>query len=243
MLIIPAIDLMDGKVVRLRRGDFSDPKFYSDNPSEVARRWKDEGAPFLHIVDLDGAREGKPKNLKSVEEIIKAAGTDLELGGGIRDFKTLKTVFDMGISKAVLGTRAVTDESFSKECIAKFTPEKIIFSIDARKEDVLTSGWELDSGHDMKDLLKKFQSAGLQRIIYTDVLRDGMMTGPNLKKVQEIIFSTELEVIVSGGISGINDIKRLSLLKSNTPGRVLGVIIGKALYEGKINLKEALRAG
>ncbi len=243
MLIIPAIDLLDGKVVRLRRGDFADPKFYSDKPGEIARRWKGEGATFLHVVDLDGARTGKLQNKKAIEKIISAAGIDIELGGGIRDFKTLEEVFDMGVSKAVLGTRAVTDEAFSKECIAKFTAEKIIFSIDTRKEDVLMDGWELESGYTLKDLLKKFESIGLRRIVYTDILRDGMMAGPNFKTVQDIISSTTLEVIVSGGISSVSDLKRLALLKSKNKGIVAGAIIGKALYEGKITLKEALHAG
>ncbi len=237
MLIIPAIDLLDGKVVRLEQGSYQRVKVYSENPIEVARRWKDKGASLIHIVDLDGARDGKPKNLESVEKIIKTIDIEVELGGGIRDFETIEKVFDIGVSKAVLGTAAITKRNFSRKCIAKYSGEKIIFSLDAKNKQVFSEGWGLDSGYALNDLIKEFEPMGLKRMIYTDIMKDGMMTGPNVQGIKDVLKATNLEVIASGGISGIDDIKRLKMLEGDG---LKGVIIGKALYEGRIDLAQAI---
>ncbi len=237
MLIIPAIDLLDGKVVRLEQGNYQRVKVYSEDPIEIARRWKDKGAGLIHIVDLDGARDGKPKNLESVGEIIKTIGIDVELGGGIRNFETIEKVFDIGASKAVLGTAAIIKRNFSHKCITKYSGEKIIFSLDAKNKQVFSDGWGLDSGYVLNDLIKEFDSMGLKRIIYTDIMKDGMMTGPNMQGIKDVLKATNLEVIASGGISSIDDIKRLKMLEGDG---LEGVIIGKALYEGRIDLAQAI---
>jgi phosphoribosylformimino-5-aminoimidazole carboxamide ribotide isomerase len=240
VLIIPAIDLLGGKVVRLSQGDYSKVKVYSEKPEEIAKRWKDEGARLAHVVDLDGARSGKPTNLLSVERIIRAGGLEVELGGGIREFEDTKRAFGIGVSKIVLGTTAISKRNFSRKCLAKYSGEKVIFSIDARNKHIYTQGWGTDSGYALEGIIKEFEGIGLKRIIYTDIARDGMLEGPNIASIKDILKNTNLEIIASGGISGIEDIKKIKALNSD---KLVGVIIGKALYEGKIDLAEAIRVG
>lgn len=240
MQIIPAVDLLDGKVVRLEQGDYNKVKVYSENPLETAERWKNEGAKTLHVVDLDGARDGKPKNLAVVSEIARKTGLGIELGGGIRDFQTIEKAFGIGVSKVILGTTVITKRNFSRKCITKYSGEKIVFSLDARNKQIFTQGWGLDSGYEIGDLIKEFEPIGLKRIIYTDILSDGMMQGPNIEGIKELLKTTNLEIIASGGISSIEDIKKLKELEGQG---LKGVIIGKALYEGKIDLGEAIREG
>ncbi len=240
MLIIPAIDLLDGKVVRLEQGDYQRVKVYSETPVEVAKAWKGKGAKLLHIVDLDGARDGKPKNLDSVEKIIKETSAEVELGGGIRDIETIEKVFTIGVSRAILGTAAICKRNFARKCITKYSGERIIFSLDARNKQVFSEGWGLDSGYALTDLIKEFEPMGPKRIIYTDITKDGMMCGPNIQGIKDVLKSTNLEVIASGGVSGIDDVKKLKTLE---PKGLKGVIIGKALYEGKIDLEKAIEIG
>ncbi|NQT23648.1 MAG: 1-(5-phosphoribosyl)-5-[(5-phosphoribosylamino)methylideneamino]imidazole-4-carboxamide isomerase [Candidatus Omnitrophica bacterium] len=238
MIIIPAIDLIEGKVVRLEQGDYKKVKVYSDYPADIAKQWRDKGAKLLHVVDLDGARTGELKNLKSAEKIVREAGIKIELGGGIRDSNSMKRVFDAGISIAVLGTSVLKDREFATSSLKEYSGYKIVFGIDTKGKDVLVEGWFESSGFDVNDLIKDFALMGLKRIIYTDITRDGMMSGPNLKGIKNILSLAELEVIASGGVSDIDDVKRLKELEKDG---LIGAIIGKALYEGKIKLDEAIK--
>jgi len=239
MKIIPAIDIMDRRVVRLEQGRFDKDKVYSENPILIAKKWKECGADLLHVVDLDGARLGKPINLDVVEEMIKGSGVDIELGGGLRKETEIEAALKAGIKFVVLGTSAVRDAEFSKAMIGKFG-EKIIFAVDVKDKRVAIEGWEEVSQKSAEEYVKELESCGAKRIIYTDISRDGMMSGPNLESLKEILSSTTLEVTASGGVSSIEHIK---VLKGMEGEGLTGVIIGRALYEGKIDLKEALNVG
>ena len=236
MLIIPAIDLLDGRVVRLTQGDYNKVKVYSDDPVGIAKKWRDEGAEYLHIVDLNGAKDGKPKNLNVVKRIISETGIEAELGGGIRDVDTIKEILGMGLSKVVLGTKAFRDKNFSRVAVAQFQ-EKIVFSVDMRNEKIALCGWTEDTQDPLEVFIKYFERIGLKRIIYTDISKDCMMTGPNIAGIKKMIGMTKMEVIASGGISKPEDIKKLKPLDSYG---LVGIIIGKALYEGTIKFKEAI---
>jgi len=236
-LIIPAIDIKDGCVVRFTQGKV-DKKVYSRDPVKTAKHWQKQGAKFIHIVDLDGAISGKPKNLHLVRQIIKAVDIPIQFGGGIRNMQNLTTLLDYGAKRVVLGTKAAEDRVFLKKAFKKFK-DKIIVSIDAKANRVLTKGWRssyrntdvIRLGHYLKD-------TGFKQVIYTDVLRDGTLKGPNIKAIKNLIKETGLSVIASGGISSLDDICRLKTLQKKG---VVGVIIGKALYEGKFTLSEALK--
>lgn len=235
MIVIPAIDIRLGKVVRLRQGKFSAETVYSDSPVETAKRWEAAGAGMIHIVDLDGAAEGRPKNLDLVRSISGAVKCGIELGGGIRDEESVQKAIDAGASKVVIGTRAL-DEKFLGR-VAKRFGAGIVIGIDASEGLVCTKGWVVTTKVRAIDLARQVESSGISTINYTDVSRDGMLAGPNIDSVAELLEATKLEVVLSGGISSINDLKRLKML----PGRGLkGVIIGKALYEGRVDLKEAI---
>jgi len=234
MEIIPAIDIIQGKVVRLQMGEFEKKTTYSEEPINVARKWKELGAKIIHVVDLDGARTGKPRNLSIVKEI--AGEVDVQFGGGLRREKDVEEVLQAGIKFAVVGTKAATDENFSREIISKFG-ERIIFSVDEKANIVALAGWRKASGVHTLEYVKKLAQLKAKKIIYTDISRDGMMTGPNLESLRIILKSTDIAVIASGGVSSIDDVKALKELEG---GRIAGVIIGKALYEGKIDLKEAI---
>jgi len=237
MLIIPAIDLKDGCVVRLVQGKF-DKKIYSRDPVKTARHWQRQGAELMHIVDLDGAVTGKPKNLSIVKEIIKAIDVPIQLGGGIRKIETIKSLLNSGIKRVVLGTKATEDRSFLRNAFKKFK-DRIIVSIDVKGNQVLIKGWQksyksigaLEFAHALKEM-------GFKQMIYTDVLRDGTLSGPNIKGIKSLLKETGMEVMVSGGICSLDDISRLKLLEKRG---VVGVIMGKALYEGKFTLSQALK--
>lgn len=239
MIVIPAIDLLDGEVVRLEQGDYKRKKVYSKDPVETAKIWRKAGARLIHVVDLNGARRGRPANLDRVKKIIhEIPDIEIEFGGGIRDMGALERIVKAGVSKVILGTAAIKDRDFSVKCLSKYG-RKMIFSIDAREESALVEGWGRESGAAIKDLIRDFEALGLKRIIYTDVLKDGMMKGPNLEGIGKVLAMTGLEVIASGGVSSIGDIKALKALEKKG---LKGVIIGRALYEGKIDLGEAIRA-
>lgn len=239
MKIIPAIDIMKGSVVRLEQGDFDSKKVYSDDPVRVAGEWKAEGADILHVVDLDGAREGRPVNLDVASAVSRQVKIDLEFGGGLRSADDIDMALKNGVRFAVVGTKAVTDVKFCSEIIERFR-ERIIFAVDVKDGMVRIKGWEDVSQVGIFDYVKKLESLGAKRIIYTDISRDGMMKGPNLDGLRSLVRSTSVEVIASGGVSTIEDIKALKKLEN---GAIYGVIVGKALYEGKIKLGEAMRAG
>lgn len=237
MLIIPAIDLKDGKVVRFTQGRF-DKKVYSHDPLKTARHWVRQGAEFIHLVDLDGAIEGSLKNLDIVRKIVKAVNVPIEFGGGVREKKTVEELIAMGVTRVVIGTLAAEDEKFILEVFKRFK-EQVIVSIDEHRGNVLTRGWRKEAKViKVLDLAKRIKDLGFEEIIYTDTDRDGTLKGPNTMGIKKLLKETGLKVIASGGIASLDDIRRLKSLEKNG---VLGVIIGKALYEGRFTLKEALR--
>lgn len=236
MNIIPAIDIRGGSVVRLSRGDFSAQTTYKGSPADVAKRWEIAGARSLHVVDLDGAREGRPVSLDHVRDICRAVKAEVELGGGIRDEEDIEKAIDAGVSKIVIGTRAL-DEKFLKGVVRRFG-SAIVAGIDASSGVVFTKGWALKTKASAVDLAKMVESSGVKTINYTDISKDGMLTGPDVDSVSEVMGAVNIDVVLAGGISCIDDLIRLKDL----PGRPLsGVIIGKALYEGKVDLAEAIR--
>ncbi len=235
MLIIPAIDLKDGQVVRYTKGRL-DKKVYSDNPVLVAKKWQAQGARLLHLVDLDGAMSGVQKNLGIVKKIIKALKIPVEVGGGLRDLTAIQKVIEAGAKRAIIGTKAIEDTGFLEKAIKKFG-NKIALSIDASGKKLSVYGWSSASKIELTYLLKKLKTAHLKTIIYTDITRDGTLKGVNIAKVKSMLKSTEIEVIISGGVSSLVDIQKLA--KLDCPN-FKGVIVGKALYEHRFSLKEAL---
>ena len=237
MDIIPAIDIVDKKVVRLEQGKFDRMKVYSENPVLVAKKWHALGARLLHIVDLEGARLGKPINTDVINEIIRNVNIIVEIGGGLRKREHVETVFNIGAHFVILGTSGVKDEALCKALLQKYK-EKIIFSVDVKDGKVAVEGWKEVSSVDAIEYIKKVQDLGAKKIIYTDISSDGMMTGPNLETLKSTLQSTSLEITASGGISSIEDIKALKALEKDG---LRAVIVGKALYEGKLDLQEALK--
>lgn len=237
MLVIPAIDLRSQRVVRLLQGDFSKETFYSGNPVETAKAWEAQGAKLLHIVDLDGALSGEPKHLGVVENIQKAITIPIEFGGGLRTDEAVERVLAKGIFRAIIGTRAYTDEEFLKRLLDKFKA-RIAISIDAAGETVVAGGWTYPTAIRAIDLAKRIESLGVETIIYTNVLRDGTMEKPQLEPIERMLDAININIIVSGGVSSLQDIKDIKALdKAN----LYGVIAGRALYEGRLDLKEANR--
>jgi len=237
MRIIPAIDIIDKRVVRLEQGKFDKEKVYAENPILIAKNWKEKGATLLHIVDLDGAKIGKPINLDVIGDIAKVI--DIELGGGLRSESDIENAFKAGVKFVVIGTSAVEDESFRINLVKKFQ-EKIIFAVDAKDGKVAIRGWKEVSDKDALEYIKELENIGAKRIIYTDISKDGMMEGPNFQVLKAILENTNIKVTASGGVSKIEDIKKLKEIEGNG---LDSIIIGKALYEGTIDLKEAISAG
>jgi phosphoribosylformimino-5-aminoimidazole carboxamide ribotide isomerase len=235
MQIWPAIDLRGGKCVRLRQGDYSRETVYGDDPAEVARRWVAEGATCLHLVDLDGARDGTIVNLKAIEAIVVAAGVPCELGGGIRDEATIKRLIDTGLSRLVIGTRALKEPAWFRDVTRRF-PRQLALGIDAKQGLVATDGWLETSSQRAIDLAQQFASEPIAAIIYTDIARDGMLAGPNLEAMQEMNEAVEVDVVASGGVKNANDVRNLAKIG------MAGCIIGRALYEDTLTLAEALAA-
>jgi len=237
MLIIPAIDLRSGRVVRLTQGDYAKETFYSGNPAEVAKEWAAQGAKLIHVVDLDGALEGEPRNLAAVDDICQAIKVPVQLGGGLRTYEAIERALSKGASRVVIGTKACTDDQFTKKLIADFK-DKIAVSIDACGENVATAGWTSTTAMKAENLAKKMESFGVKTIIYTNILKDGTLEGLDLDQVRTILDTVDIEVIIAGGVSSLKDIEDLKSL--NSPN-LAGVITGKALYEGNLNLKEAIK--
>jgi len=235
MLIIPAIDLKGGKCVRLWQGKRDEETVYSQDPLSVAKRWKDKGAKRLHIVDLDGAFEGRPVHLKVAERIAKELNIPVELGGGIRHLSTIRRVFDKGIDYAILGSKALSLKFVERAC--EQFGDRIIVSIDVRDGKVAIEGWERQTSVQAKDLARDLVRAGVKTLIFTDIARDGTMQGINIQAMRDFIESSNINVIVSGGISSLGDVKEITRL--NNP-RIIGIIIGKALYTGMVKLEEAI---
>ena len=236
MIIYPAIDIKDGKCVRLQQGSFSDVTVYSDNPAEMALKWEQAGAAWLHTVDLDGARSGNPVNLEVVSRIAKSVGMPVQLGGGIRTLEIMEQAFEKGISRVILGTSAVNNQQLVKDALKKYG-NRVVIGIDAKDEKVAIDGWERVSTFTAVDFAKRMEDLGAGIIIYTDISTDGMLKGPNLKAMEQMVKAVGLEVIASGGVSKLQDIKDLK------ETGVAGVIVGKALYTGNLDLGEAIEAG
>ncbi len=236
-LLIPAIDLKTGQCVRLRQGEYDDVTVFSDNPIEVSKNWIKKGARRLHIVDLDGAAAGYPKNKQVIQKILKSVGDDIpvQVGGGMRDLDTIESTLDMGATYVVIGTAAVKNPGLLKDACAAFLGH-IIVSIDAKDGKVATDGWSKLSGHEVIDLAKKYEDDGVEAILYTDIGRDGMLTGVNLDATLKLAQSISIPVIASGGVADMSDIK--NLCKIETEG-VMGTILGRSIYEGKIDFESA----
>ncbi len=237
MLIIPAIDLKDGHCVRLQQGEMATATVFSDQAGQTAGKWRELGAKRLHVVDLNGAFAGKPKNEAAVKEIVAAAGDmPIQLGGGIRDLDTIERYLDDGISWIVIGTAAVKSPGFLHEACDAF-PGHIIVALDAKDGKVATDGWSKLTGHDVVDLAKRFQDYGVEAVLYTDIGRDGMMTGVNIDATVALAQQLTVPVIASGGLNSLDDVKKLCAVESEG---VMGAITGRAIYEGKLDFKKAL---
>ncbi len=238
MLLIPAIDLKDGRCVRLRQGDMNDETVFSEDPVAMARKWVDMGAQRMHIVDLNGARSGKPVNEGVIREIVAEVGPDvqIQLGGGLRDLDIIERYIDDGVSYVVIGTAAVKNPGFLHDACSAFGGH-VIVALDARDGKVATDGWSKLTGHDVIDLAMKFEEYGVDAILYTDIGRDGMMTGVNIDATVALARAVRIPVLASGGVSDISDLDRLLAVEDEGIG---GVILGRALYEGKFDLQAAM---
>lgn len=235
MLLFPAIDLYQGQVVRLRQGDFQKLTSYSPDPVQVARQWETAGAPWLHVVDLEGARAGRPENLTALEDILRAVKIPVQFGGGLRQKEDIRRVLDLGVKRVILGTRAL-HQDFLEQCLGAFGAGRLIVSLDLKGEEVATDGWQRGRAVPLADLVTSLQEAGLREVIVTDVRRDGTLSGPNLPLLERVL-ALGLLAIAAGGVATLEDLRRLKFLE----GRGLtGVILGKALYDGNLQLEEAL---
>ncbi len=236
MLLIPAIDLKDGKCVRLRQGRMDDVTVFADNPVEMAARWVDAGARRLHIIDLDGAFAGRPVNAGVIRQITSAyPDLPVQVGGGIRDGNTVQAYLDAGVQYTIIGTKAVTAPDFVTDLCLEF-PEHIIVGLDARDGKVAIDGWSKFSKYDVIDMAQRFENDGVAAIIYTDINRDGMMKGVNVESTVRLAQQIHIPVIASGGVTNLDDIRALCAVASEG---IEAVIIGRALYEGTINFNEA----
>lgn len=237
MLLIPAIDLKDGKCVRLKQGDMNDSTTFGDDPAAIARRWLDAGARRLHLVDLNGAFAGKPVNQAAIKSILAEVGDEIpvQLGGGIRDLDTIERYLDGGLSYVIIGTAAVKNPGFLKDACSAFGGH-IIVGLDAKEGKVATDGWSKLSGHEVVDLAKKFEDYGVEAVIYTDIGRDGMLTGINIDATVKLARALSIPVIASGGLSSLADIERLCEVEDEG---IEGVICGRAIYTGDLDFAEA----
>lgn len=235
MILLPAIDLMGGEVVRLKRGLATEKTVYSSDPVAFAKKWEDSGADWLHIVDLDAAFSGEPKNLPAIEKICSAVNVPCELGGGMRNFQNVSAAFSCGVSRVILGTKACESPEYIAEMCAEFGGERIAVGIDAKGGKVAVKGWTETTGTTAADLALIAQVAGVRTIIYTDIATDGMLEGPNFSELENLLRILDCNLIASGGVSSADDLRKLAKMP-----RLHGAIIGKALYDGRItgNLRD-----
>ncbi len=238
MLLIPAIDLKNGRCVRLLQGEAAAETVYSDDPASMARSFEDAGAKRLHLVDLDGAFKGKGANLVSIRSILKNISIPVQLGGGLRNAENIEKMFELGVSSVIVGTMAVKNPDVLEEVIQRFTGEKVILGIDARDRKVSIEGWQEGTEIDDVEFALRWKKFGIQRIVFTDIARDGMLSGPNLEALGDFARRTGLKIVASGGVSSMGD---LELLKTLEVDGVDQVISGKAIYEGKLDLKEIFK--
>lgn len=233
MILFPAIDIRNGKCVRLIQGDYAQEIIYGDSPTEMALLWEKQGAEFIHIVDLDGAKTGDSANRLAIQEVAKAVSIPIQVGGGIRSMDIIDNHIKSGVSRIIIGTAAITNRPFLEQAVAKYG-DKIAVSIDARNGLVATDGWTETSDTKAIDLLKELEEIGVKTIVYTDILKDGMMQGPNFEELRTMDDASAIDVIASGGVSTKEDVEKLGEMN------LYGAIIGKALYEGSLSLEELL---
>ena len=236
MEVIPAIDLKDGACVRLYQGDFEQTTVFSTDPAETALRWQRAGAPRIHVVDLDGSRWGVPTNLASIEAIAGAVSVPLQVGGGVRTAEMAQALLEAGVERVVLGTAAVEDPALVQQLCRCWGPERVVVAVDAREGRVATRGWTEDTSVDATELVKEMVALGPRRFLYTDISRDGTMTAPNFDAVAAMVENTGMAIIASGGVASLDDLRRLAQTGAEA------AIVGRALYEGSVNLAEAIDA-
>lgn len=235
MQLYPAIDMKGGQCVRLTQGLFDQVKVYGDKPADMARLWVEQGATFLHLVDLDGALAGHSVNEDAIRAVVKAVNVPVELGGGLRTLEAVENMLALGVTRCIIGTRAVERPAFMGELIERFGPDRIVAGVDAKDGMVAVQGWEKTSAVTALDLCLKMKKYGVRHIVYTDISRDGMLTGPNVASTRLLTEETGLDVIASGGVSSTEDLQALA------DNGIRGAIIGKALYEKRISLPDAIR--
>ncbi len=236
MIIIPAVDIKNGRCVRLLQGRKDEETVFSNDPVRMARKWDDEGAELIHVIDLDGAFEKSPQNMNSIKKIIESVNAGVQVGGGIRDKKTIRMFIDLGAKRVIIGTEAIKNPELVKDACKEF-PGRIVVGIDARNGMVAIEGWTETTKIKAVDLAKQFEDCGVAAINFTDIYRDGMQTGPNIKETMIIAENVSIPVVASGGVSTIEDIKKLIQLEKFG---VTGIITGRALYSKNLNLKEAI---
>ena len=235
MQLYPAIDMKNGKCVRLRQGAFKDITVYSEHPEEIAALWQEKGATFLHLVDLDGAQAGRSVNEETIKKIVSSVNIPVEIGGGIRSEEAIKNMLALGVKRVIIGTKAVEEPEFLKDMVEKFGADAIAAGVDAKDGMVAIQGWEQVSTVTATDLCLKMKEYGVKHIIYTDISRDGMLSGPNIPATKKLTEETGLDIIASGGVSCMEDLQALY------DAGISGAIMGKALYEKRVDLEEAVR--
>lgn len=236
MIVIPAVDIKNGKCVRLLQGRMEDETIFSDDPAAMAQKWANSGAELIHVVDLDGAFEKSPRNIDAVKKILDSVDVPIQVGGGIRNLQTIQVFMDLGVERVIIGTEAIRNPAFVKQA-AKAFDGRIVVGIDARDGHVAVEGWTETTRVKAVDLARRFEDCGLAAINFTDIQRDGMQTGPNIEQTRRLAESISIPVVASGGVACLDDIK--SLLPLEAVG-VVGVITGKALYSGTLDFKAAL---
>jgi phosphoribosylformimino-5-aminoimidazole carboxamide ribotide isomerase len=240
VILYPAIDIRGGAAVRLLQGDYARETVYDADPVDAAERWAGEGAKFLHVVDLDGAREGGPRNLDSVRRLAAAVGCPIQVGGGVRDREAVEAVLDAGAARVVIGTAALRDPEFLDEVLASHG-DRVVVSVDARGGDVVLQGWTERTGRDVADTVAWLQERGVGRFLCTEIAVDGTMDGPALEELERIAVATSAPVIASGGVGDIDDLRALALL-GEARENLEGAIVGRALYEGRFTVAEGIAA-
>ena len=239
MIVIPAIDILHGRAVRLHRGEYDSPRVYEDDPLMAATRWVAQGADILHVVDLDGAREGRPVNISRIGEIASDLGVPVQAGGGVRDLANVREFLEAGVSRVVVGTAAIRDPEFLAGAIEIDGSDRIVVAVDARAGEVSVEGWTEGSGIPVSDAVADLGAKGAKRFLFTAIETDGTMEGPDIGSLKSVAGATPHPVIASGGVGTLSDIE---LLASDSPPNVEAVIIGKALYEGRFTVAEAKEA-
>lgn len=235
MQLYPAIDLKNGQCVRLKQGEFKEITVYSDKPEEIAALWQEQGATYLHLVDLDGALAGHSVNEEVIRKIVNAVSIPVEIGGGIRSEEAIASMLSLGVARVIIGTKAVKQPEFIRDMIEKFGADRVVLGVDAKDGMVAVEGWETVSEITASDLCSRMKEYGIRHIVYTDISRDGMLIGPNVAYTKKLTDETGLDVIASGGMSSMEDLRQLY------EAGVQGAIIGKALYEKRIDLSEAVK--